>query len=216
MRLDEEKEEDEDKEEVTYEEPYNEANSIIQEENDSCPVLPPEIQIKPETNGCIEIGVLDLNEDDELEPTCEEDEDDEDYDFVIVKQWSLRTCWRSRYSVVCLYIILVLVLLASLLALLIVVSMVTLPYQRASGFMRSTCEVVSAHQHSSPSICSCGKGCDSHYPCLVIEVQYIDHAKTMQNASMYENEIVLGKRVSGPGLVNFNFIYEKGLGRTMV
>ena len=197
MRLDEEKEE-------VIDERLDEEVQIIpngeEEENECChQTVQPETELeKSDPNsvcGVQEIRVMD-HQQDEQELVCAEDEDMADYDFVVVKQWTLRTCWHSRYTSVCLYIILALILVASLLALLIVVSMVTVPFQRASGFVKSTCEVVSAHQHSSPSICSCGKGCDSHYPCLTVAVQYTDHTGTIQNASMYENEIILRKRVS--------------------
>ena len=131
---------------------------------------------------------------DTIDDTCEEDESG--FDFVIIKEWTWRTCLGSRYGVVSIYIMLTLILLSAFLVLVIVITMVCMPYGRVSGFLQADCEVTGAHTYPTPSICSCGKGCDSHYPCLVIRVQYTDDNGHGHNASIHDNEVILGKRVS--------------------
>jgi hypothetical protein len=125
-----------------------------------------------------------------------DDSDDEESDFHVIQSWTFRTCWHYKFCYVCIYIVLVIVLLSPLIALIVVILLVVLPFTRVSTFCDTMCEVTSASTHMADSTCSCGKGCDSRYPCIKIQVQYTDLLSGIHNASIHENEVLLDKEVS--------------------
>jgi len=98
-----------------------------------------------------------------------------------------------------------LVLLSSCVSLILVVSLVTRPYVRASGFVNATCSpsVVSEGSrdgHVMMQTCSCGKGCNSKYRCIRIHVRYtpVQSGTTgaVNSAVLYDDETALGRQVT--------------------
>ena len=129
--------------------------------------------------------------------SCGLDDTDEEEtsDIQIVQDCTIRTCWHYKYCSVCVYIILVIIMFSAIIGLIVVILLVVIPFARVSSFQSALCEVTGARKHLSESTCSCGKGCDSRYPCMLIQVQYaLSHSLT-HNASIHENEVLLDKKV---------------------
>lgn len=110
------------------------------------------------------------------------DDDDEDNDL---RDRSLRSCIHSRPCAICLYLVIALIILASLVSLIVIGVLIVAPFQRVSNFQSTSCETVGLETHLEHKRCSCGKGCNSKYPCIKIAVQ------TTQLIAAQENHVVL-------------------------
>ena len=158
-----------------------------------------DIQADDDNEADIEDMTFDPGDDlDKTEESCDMDStEEEENDFQIVQECTVRTCWHYKYCYVCVYIILVIILLATLIAFIVVILLVVMPFTRASSFQTALCKVTGATTHMAESTCSCGKGCDSRYPCMLIEVEYsvTPTENFAHNASIHENEVLLDKQV---------------------
>ena len=111
---------------------------------------------------------------------------------------SCRSFWNSRYGRVVVYIFLSLLVLASLTSFIVVIQLMVIPYSRVTLFRRTNCTVLGVSQLLIESHCTCSssKGCDgSQYMCLTIHVQFNDDRGYQHNASISDNEVLLGKNV---------------------
>ena len=101
----------------------------------------------------------------------------------------------ANHGDICLYLCILLLLVSSLIALVIVVLQIVLPYKRAQTFHNTSC-TTSSVSIKPGSTCTCGVGCTANYRCLVITVTYVDTLTRQHiNASFYENESAMGKEV---------------------
>ena len=135
--------------------------------------------------------------DETIEKHLEIEEDtDEDDEFKIISDRSWRSYCHFKYCYVCVYIILSIILLTALIAFTIVLILILVPYVRTVGFKNTTCIALSTAETINENACACGKGCDTSVPCLVITVMFNDGFAVPYNATLFENELLLGKMVS--------------------
>ena len=141
-----------------------------------------------------------------LEPPCnsrdisECSEDDEDYNDTgdAGRSHGVRGCLRSRPCSVCLYLFLVLLLLSSIVSILVVGLLVAAPYQNASSFVAARCTPTTLIIERQLRKCSCGKGCNSKYPCLKVKVTYTDQTGRLRESTMADDESALYRQVRLP------------------
>ena len=107
-----------------------------------------------------------------------------------------RTWFNSRPCAVCVYLCIALMLLASLVSLIVVGVLIGLPYHRVAHFLPAQCVLMDVHMDDEHRRCSCGKGCNSLYPCVEITVEYVDMKGQEHTVTMYENESTLNRKVS--------------------
>ena len=147
-----------------------------------------------------DIQVLTFGEySDTINDTCHlevYDSDEEHSEFHVVNKCNCTTCWHYKYCIICTYMLLLIIIVAALIALTVVVLFVVIPLARTAHFQESICNVTRTSHHMEESSCSCGKGCDSHFPCLHIDVHYYDNMSVLHNASMYDDEVILNKQVN--------------------
>ena len=143
---------------------------------------------------------------DESEDTDNDDDDGDDDDesgdiediTVKGRPFHLPTCLQSRPCAVCLYLFIVLVLLSSLVALIVIGLLVVAPYQKASTFHAGSCQPVQGSLEKDERRCSCGKGCNSKYPCLKLTVRYTGLDTKQKEAILSQDESTLHRQVSYP------------------
>ena len=117
-------------------------------------------------------------------------------------KYRLRVCFHSRPCAICGYMCLTLLVIAGLVGMVVVTVLVLVPYQRASQYVSTHCTPISVTRETEERRCSCGKGCSSLYPCLLIyvhikEINYTNTSMTKDNPSLiYENEAVFLRHVS--------------------
>ena len=138
-----------------------------------------------------------------------EEEEEEDNFHVMRGECSIYMCLRHKYCVMSVYVTLLVVMVASSVALVIVCVMVALPVLRTVHFRPGTCSVIGVERLTgTDSSCSCGRGCQSHFPCLKITVEYyatdsdtgrkrgLGSDVLYYNASLHDNEIIMDGQVN--------------------
>ena len=140
-------------------------------------------------------------EEEEEEENNDDDEDDDDdiinHDITVKgRPFHLPSCLQSRPCAICLYLFVVLVLLSSLVALIVIGFLVVSPYQKASSFLSASCRPVQGILDKDQRRCSCGKGCNSKYPCLQLTVQYTGVDNKQYLALLSQDESTLHRQVS--------------------
>ena len=156
----------------------------------------------------------DDDDDDIEEEEDENDDDDEDDDINTDDEESsagtevghhqpnkertsaLKSCLRSRPCTICLYMCLALFILASLVSLIVIGVLIVAPYHKAMSFEDTMCMAIRSSQDSDERRCSCGKGCNSKYPCVNLMVSVDALGDKENHATMYENEATLSRQVS--------------------
>lgn len=86
-------------------------------------------------------------------------------------------CRKSRACCIFIYFWIILFFLCSILAIIVVVFKVLLPYLDALSFEETICEGFETTYTKQRNTCSCGKSCKSDYPCLAIQVTFEDGNK---------------------------------------
>ena len=132
-----------------------------------------------------------------------DDANDNESEYDVIVYCSCKAFWSSRAGHIVTGIFFTLLFVAALAAFCVVVQMIVVPYCRVALFQTTNCSVIGASQLLIESHCTCsssssgGKGCgDAQYTCLVIHVQYEDRDQgTHHNASIADNEVLLGKNV---------------------
>ena len=145
----------------------------------------------------------DISEDDDEDSTEDHDianyagDDDESCSEVedVFKDRTNRTWFHSRPCAVCIYLCLALMLLASIVSLIVVGVLIGLPYHRVAHFLPAQCVVKEVSIDDQHRRCSCGKGCNSLYPCISLTVEYLDINAEAHTTIMYENESTLNRKV---------------------
>ena len=140
--------------------------------------------------------------------------DEEETEYEVVKQCSCTVLWTSRYAQIITYILLALLLLASLTAFIVVIKTVLLVYNKSLTFKRSKCTVIGVSHHLLASQCSSCTGSSSScedvdYVCALIHVQYVDEEEKLYNASLVDNELLLHTNVSNTIITHFKFTYNR-------
>ncbi len=154
---------------------------------------------EPET---VTLRVPDFEDDDDDDDDDGEDDDDDDeshqgieqLDHTVRRKWTVGACCRSKPCSVCLYLILVLILLSSTVALVVIGILVVAPYHRANRYLETNCTTVRVDTDRTTRRCSCGKGCNSQYPCLRIMVSF--DANTQEPSKLADDESLLHRKVS--------------------
>ena len=102
-------------------------------------------------------------------------------------------------------VFLCLLLSGCIIAMVVVIAQVVLPYMMTRSYQTSLCSPIELIIEDGKS-CMCGIGCNAKYRCLVIVVSYTDYKQTTHNATVYENEATLGEEVR---LYSSQLIYSK-------
>ena len=108
-----------------------------------------------------------------------------------------RYCRRSRTCCIVIYLGIALICASSLASIVVVGLVICIPYHNARHFMEASCRTVQLTYISSDYKCSCGKRCNSSYPCLVLEVEYMPHVSpgAVDTAMVHEDETKLNRKV---------------------
>ena len=128
-----------------------------------------------------------------------DDDSDDDYNDqgddleMLLSTYTLNSCLQSRLCFIIFYLCTVLLLIASTVAMVVVLVMIVTPYHKVTGFVQTTCIVVDVSWYAERKQCSCGKGCTSDYPCLLISVSSTDEPNN--TALLYEHESMLSEKV---------------------
>ena len=108
----------------------------------------------------------------------------------------LRICVHSRPCTICVYLFLTLVLLASLVSLIVIGVLILAPFRRARDYHDGYCVALRNPEEIVERRCSCGKGCSSTYPCLLVKVHLRGvHNDSTSSSILYENESMLLRKV---------------------
>ena len=91
---------------------------------------------------------------------------------------------RSHHCVISAITVLILVIVASFVALLAVGCLVVAPYIQAQGFQYSSCVPMNVLWGHDNHTCICGKGCQSYYPCIRIIVMVVTEDSNDVNANL--------------------------------
>ena len=109
----------------------------------------------------------------------------------------IKVCSRSRPCTICIYLFLTLITLASVVSLIVIGVLILAPFRKAVEYHSIHCIAQENIDETVERRCSCGKGCSSTYPCLLVKV----HLKGIHNQSdhsssiLYENESMLMRKV---------------------
>ena len=145
----------------------------------------------------------------------EEDEQDEedvtDDNYILDTPTKFITCPISHPCVLCSYLIIVLLILASSVTIVVVGVLVVAPFHRTNHFEPAICSPESVIRDIDRR-CSCGKGCNSQYPRITINVRIYASGKSrvdnLKNdvwiANISDDEVILPRPVS-KSLVNICF-----------
>ena len=109
----------------------------------------------------------------------------------------LRTCSRSRPCTICIYLFLTLFILASVVSLIVIGVLILAPFRKAVSYHSIHCIAQENGDDIIERRCSCGKGCSSTYPCLLVKVhlQGIHNDSDKSASILYENESMLMRKV---------------------
>lgn len=91
----------------------------------------------------------------------------EDSELDLVPERCCRLCKRSRACFVVLYLWLALFVAGCFVAMVLVGVLVAEPFRKAQRFVQTTCSPV-GHTYGVSHTCSCGKACNSGFPCLSV------------------------------------------------
>ena len=148
------------------------------------------------------ISLVDQDTGDDNEESHEDAEDnDEDQDIIeihhVINDRILVGFIKSQPWSVCLYLIISIVILCSVITLVVVSMLVVVPYHNTSGFIKSTCEPVHMERDNVDRKCTCGKACHSQYPCvrIMVNVQSTIEGFMPWTAILAEDETMLGREV---------------------
>ena len=131
--------------------------------------------------------------------------DDEDYgDDDDVRQSFMQRFFYSSHCTVCMYLSITLVIIGCMVALIVITVKVIVPYSNVREFLNATC-IPSKLNVEYGQTCMCGTGCTAKYRCLMIRVIYQDRNKKQKNATLFENESTLGRKV---GSICFVWLYK--------
>lgn len=116
---------------------------------------------------------------------------------------TVRTCLQSKPCTICVYLCLALLILASLVALVVIGVLIVAPYRRVTAFEETFCKALDSTEDPSEPRCSCGKGCNSKYPCINVFVS-LSGGDNVSRVKLYENEATLSRQVRSLG----TFLWE--------
>jgi hypothetical protein len=107
----------------------------------------------------------------------------------------LLACLNSKSCTMLLYLTILLMLVTSIVAIIVVSIIVVEPYYCARTFLPTLCDPVSTVTKTANRRCSCGKGCQSRFPCIVITVRIGTDDDTPWTAMMAHDESMLDRQV---------------------
>jgi len=143
-----------------------------------------------EISECETSDIITLHPKNDSDDGEDEDEDDsvgDESDTDLRDSRGILGCLHSRPCSVCLYLSVILFMIASFIALVVIGVLIVAPFRRVSTFNDVTCETVALQTQNEPQRCSCGKGCNSKYPCIQISIR-LPQYKWSVNDSM-EGEV---------------------------
>lgn len=111
------------------------------------------------------------------------------------------SCEKAKLCTLTLYSWLGLLTIGSAVALVVVGVLLVDPWVEASRFVSTTCTADHV-QMKGERKCTCGKSCASTYPCVHLEVKFIDHQRDVKRAILKENEVNLVNEVRYSKTVN--------------
>lgn len=122
------------------------------------------------------------------------DVDDEEY----ISDILCRNCKRSRACCATLYVCIFLFCMASFASMIVIGIAMVEPYRRVAQFHSTTCQPILVHYLTDFMECSCGKRCNSGYPCLFIEVITTESNVTNEllNGQLRNDESLLARKVN--------------------
>ncbi len=166
--------------------------------DDAYKILADKDEISVEEEGESERDVMTLRRKDDSEDELDHEDETDEEEVEVKDSRTFRTCLRSRPCSICMYLCITLLLLASIVALIVIGVLVVAPFLKASTFKLTDCETVSVENEAEHRRCSCGKGCNSKYPCIKITVRtkQLGGLGTLDHVVMYENEANLLRQVS--------------------
>ena len=106
--------------------------------------------------GDTEGDVMTLHRKDDTDEESNDGEESED-EASDLRERSIRNCIRSRPCSICVYLMLSLVILASIVSLIVIGVLIVAPYRKASTFLDTKCGTVTLEQDIEHRRCSCGK-----------------------------------------------------------
>ena len=143
--------------------------------------------------------VICLRSKDESEEAADEEsdeEEEEEEEEEALREKTVKSLLRSRPCSVCVYLCLMLFLLASVVSLIVMGILIVGPYRRVSNFKSTWCVVLGVKITDIHLRCSCGKGCSSTHICVSVSVQFTGNNDRKYTSTMYENESMLNRKVS--------------------
>lgn len=124
-----------------------------------------------------------------------EDWSSDDSEGDLVPRGCCRLCKRSRACFIVLYLWLTIFVAGCFIAMLVVGILVVDPFRKAQKFVETTCYPVS-RSYTVAHTCSCGKACNSRFPCLSVTVEIYVGMTKGSPTQLRENESGLTRRVS--------------------
>ena len=112
--------------------------------------------------------------------------------------YKLKTCTRSRPCTICVYLFLILILLASIVSLIVIGVLILAPFRKVLDYEHAQCVTLRNPDETIERRCSCGKGCSSTYPCVVIKVHLVgihNDSASSPTSTLFENESMLMRKV---------------------
>ena len=113
----------------------------------------------------------------------------------ISQECNMKTCWHYQYCTAYIIILLGIVMVVATVVFVVITVLVVVPYSHVASFTESICQVKVDSTYIGEYICSCGKGCNSRYPCINIIVYVSGTNSDGYNASLHSNEVSLDKEV---------------------
>ena len=141
-------------------------------------------------------------QDEEEQEDEQEDEDVPDDNYILHSQNTFMICPISRPCVLLLYLIIVLLILASSVSIVVVGILVVSPFHGTNYFEQARCSPERIIRDIDRR-CSCGKGCNSQYPCVIInarvyvegnDLDYLNSNGYIANIS--DDEVILSRQVN--------------------
>ncbi len=121
-----------------------------------------------------------------------------DIEEEILSKGICKNCRRSRACCITLYLWIVLFCIGSIVGIIVMGILVVMPYLKADTFNIATCAGVNymTLYNGAELKCSCGKRCNSGYPCIEVTVDFTATTGSKHRSVLHDDEATLGKPVS--------------------
>jgi hypothetical protein len=129
------------------------------------------------------------------------DTDSDDDDFLEAKSCRECPCCYTRSICYCIYIGLLILIIASLTSIIILTILIVLPYEKVSMFKQGRCRAADVVIKDTEASCACGQNCHSSHHCIQLLVEYVPSTSNFSSPELteayvlYENEAYLDQQV---------------------